>query len=134
MVIYVPVIVYAAFAGGLGPAMLATVLCIGISLFFLGSDLIANLANLIDVAFFGVLGPILGSIGERLLRRSKESRYRRAQLQSILDTVPDADRFFTGFIRDLIERRTRGDGNYKSPLTYCRGDAQRQRCAVLGNR
>src|ERR1700756_3309933 len=90
MVIYVPVIVYAAFAGGLGPAMLATVLCIGISLFFLGSDLIANLANLIDVSFFGVLGPILGSIGERLLRQSKESRYRQAQLQSILDTVPDA--------------------------------------------
>src|SRR5215831_7998660 len=90
MVIYMPVVVYAAFAGGLGPAMLATVLCVGISLFFLGSDLIANAANLIDVAFFAVLGPVLGFIGERLLRESEESRYRQAQLQSILDTVPEA--------------------------------------------
>src|SRR5246500_4065566 len=90
MVIYMPVVVYAAFAGGLGPAMLATVLCVGISLFFLGSDLFANPANLIDVAFFAVLGPVLGFIGERLLRESEESRYRQAQLQSILDTVPEA--------------------------------------------
>src|ERR1700756_5884284 len=90
MVIYMPVLVYAAFAGGIGPAMLATVLCIGISLFFLGSDLYANPANLIDAAFFAVLGPVLGFIGERLLRESEESRYRQAQLQSILDTVPEA--------------------------------------------
>jgi len=90
MVIYMPVVVYAAFAGGLGPAMLATVLCVGISLFFLGSDLFANPANLIDVAFFAVLGPVLGLIGERLLRESEASRYRQAQLQSILDTVPEA--------------------------------------------
>jgi two-component system sensor kinase FixL len=90
MVICMPVVVYAAFAGGLGPALLATVLCIGISLFFLGRELVANPANLIDVAFFGVLGPVLGFIGERLLRESEKSRYRQAQLQSILDTVPEA--------------------------------------------
>jgi two-component system sensor kinase FixL len=90
MVIYMPVVVYAAFAGGLGPALLATILCIAISLFFLGQDLVANPANLIDVAFFGVMGPVLGFIGERLLRESEESRYRQAQLQSILDTVPEA--------------------------------------------
>jgi two-component system, LuxR family, sensor kinase FixL len=90
MLIYMPVVVYAAFAGGLGPALLATVLCTGISLFFLGQELIANPANLIDVAFFAVLGPVLGFIGERLLRESDESRYREAQLQSILDTVPEA--------------------------------------------
>src|SRR5215475_9602785 len=90
MVIYMPVVVYAAFAGGLGPALLATILCIGISLFFLGQELVANPANLIDVAFFGVMGPVIGFIGERLLRESEESRYRQAQLQSILDTVPEA--------------------------------------------
>jgi two-component system sensor kinase FixL len=90
MVIYMPVVVYAAFAGGLGPAMLATALCIGISLFFLGGELIADPANLIDVVFFAVLGPVLGFIGERLLRESEGSRYREAQLQSILDTVPEA--------------------------------------------
>ena len=90
MVIYMPVVVYAAFAGGLGPALLATVLCIGISLFFLGEELFANTANLIDVAFFGALGPILGFIGDRLLRQSEDTRKRQAQLHSILDTVPEA--------------------------------------------
>ena len=90
MVIYMPVVVYAAFAGGLGPALLATVLCVGISLFFLGHELVVNPANLIDVGFFAVMGPVLGFIGERLLRESEESRYRQAQLQSILDTVPEA--------------------------------------------
>ena len=90
MLIYMPVVVYAAFAGGLGPALLATVLCLGISLFFLGSGLMTKPANLIDAAFFAVVGPVLGFIGERLLGESEESRYRQAQLQSILDTVPEA--------------------------------------------
>lgn len=90
MMIYMPVVVYAAFAGGLGPALLASVLCIAISVFLLGGDLVASPANLIDVAFFAVMGPVLGFIGERLLRESEESRYRQAQLQSILDTVPEA--------------------------------------------
>src|SRR5579872_4876251 len=34
-VIYVPVIVYAAFAGGAGPALFSTVLCLGSSAFLL---------------------------------------------------------------------------------------------------
>jgi two-component system sensor kinase FixL len=88
-VIYVPVVVFAAFAGGRGPAILATVLCLGGSAWFLGSDLYTNPANLIDVAFFAVLGPILGLMGNRLLHESEDSRYRQAQLQSILDTVPE---------------------------------------------
>ena len=89
-VIYMPVVVYAAFAGGRGPAIFATVLCIAISAFFLGGELFANPANLIDVVFFGILGPILGVMGDRLLRGAGESRHRQAQLQSILDTVPEA--------------------------------------------
>ena len=89
-VIYVPVVVFAAFAGGLGPAILATTLCLGISLYFLGQSLFTNPANLIDVSFFAVLGPVLGFIGGRLFRESEDARYRQAQLQSILDTVPEA--------------------------------------------
>jgi two-component system, LuxR family, sensor kinase FixL len=89
-VIYMPVVMYAAFAGGRGPAFLATILCIGISVFFLGKGLVTNPANFIDVAFFAVVGPILGFIGERLLQESNDSRQRQAQLQSILDTVPEA--------------------------------------------
>jgi two-component system sensor kinase FixL len=89
-VIYVPVVVYAAFAGGLGPAIFATVLCLGIGGYFLGESIYTNPANLIDVSFFAVLGPVLGFIGDRLLRESEDARYRQAQLQSILDTVPEA--------------------------------------------
>src|ERR1700730_5932601 len=85
-VIYVPVVVFAAFAGGRGPAIFATILCLGISAFFLRGSLFTNPANLIDVSFFAVLGPILGFIGNRLLHASEDSRYRQAQLQSILDT------------------------------------------------
>ena len=89
-VIYVPVILCAAFAGGAGPALFATILCLGISAFFLGTDLYTSRANLIDVSLFAVLGPILGYIGNRLLHETEDARYRQAQLQSILDTVPEA--------------------------------------------
>jgi two-component system, LuxR family, sensor kinase FixL len=86
-VIYVPVVLFAAFAGGRGPAILATILCLGGSAWFLGSDLYTNPANLIDVGFFAVLGPIIGLMGNRLLHETEDSRHGQAQLQSILDTV-----------------------------------------------
>lgn len=89
-VVYVPVIIIAAFAGGAGPALFATLLCLGISAFFVGKDLYTNPANLIDISFFAVLGPILGYMGNRLIRETEEARYQHAQLQSILDTVPEA--------------------------------------------
>ncbi len=89
-VIYVPVIVCAAFVGGAGPALLATVLCLGISAFLLQGEIYRNPANLIDVTLFAFLGPILGYIGHRLLRETEDARYRQVQLQSILDTVPEA--------------------------------------------
>ncbi len=89
-VIYVPVVVFAAFVGGRGPAILATVLCLGISAYFLGDSVYTHPANLIDVSFFAVMGPILGVIGGRLLQETEDARYRQAQLQSILDTVPEA--------------------------------------------
>src|ERR1044072_2703890 len=88
-VIFVPAVVYAAFAGGRGPAILATILCLAGSAWFLGSDLYTNPANLIDVASFAVLGPILGFMGNRLLHETEDSRYRQAQLQSVLNTVPE---------------------------------------------
>jgi two-component system sensor kinase FixL len=89
-VIYVPVVVFAAFAGGRGPAIFATLLCLCSSGYFLGESLYTSPANLIDVSFFAVMGPILGVMGSRLLRESEDVRYRQAQLQSILDTVPEA--------------------------------------------
>lgn len=89
-VIYVPVVVFAAFSGGRGPAIFAMLLCLGSSAYFLGASLYSDPANLIDVCFFTVMGPILGVIGDRLRQQSEDARYRQAQLQSILDTVPEA--------------------------------------------
>ncbi|KWV54639.1 PAS domain-containing sensor histidine kinase [Bradyrhizobium macuxiense] len=89
-IIYVPVVLFAAFAGGRGPALLATLLCLGISAKSLGWDLVTDPANMIDIACFAILGPMLGFIGDRLLRESKQAGDRQAHLQSILDTVPDA--------------------------------------------
>jgi two-component system, LuxR family, sensor kinase FixL len=89
-IIYVPVVAFAAFYGGRGPANFATLLCLCCSVTFLGQSLYKNSANLIDVSFFAVMGPILGLIGDRLSQASEGAKYRQAQLQSILDTVPEA--------------------------------------------
>ncbi|MGF6312915.1 two-component system sensor kinase FixL [Bradyrhizobium sp. i1.8.4] len=89
-IIYLPVVVFAAFAAGRGPANFATLLCLIISAAFLGRCLITDSANMIDIAGFAVLGPLLGFMGDRLRRESERARYRQAHLQSILDTVPEA--------------------------------------------
>ncbi len=90
MLIFVPVVLFAAFVGGRGPGILATALCLCISVGFLGQDLFAETENLIDVSFFAVLGPVLAVFGDRHLRETESARYREAQLQSILETVPEA--------------------------------------------
>jgi two-component system sensor kinase FixL len=54
-----------------------------------GADLYTNPGDLIDVAFFAVLGPIIDLMGNWLLHETEDSRNRQAQLQSILDTVPE---------------------------------------------
>lgn len=89
-VIYIPVVLFAVFIGGRRLAILATALCLVISIFFLRGELLADPANLIDISFFVGLGLILGFVGDWLLRESEDSRYRQAQLESILDTVPEA--------------------------------------------
>lgn len=88
--IYIPAVMFAALAGGRGPAILATILCLGATIFFLGDRIYADPANLIDVLSFALVGSILGFVGDRLLHESEDARYRQAQLQSILDTVPEA--------------------------------------------
>jgi two-component system sensor kinase FixL len=89
-VIYVPVVMYAAFGGGLGPAVFATLLCLGISGLFLRPGDYLHAGNLIDLGFFAVLGPVLGLLGDRLRRESDAASYRQVHLQSILDTLPEA--------------------------------------------
>ncbi len=86
----VPVLLLAAGLGGWGPAMLATALCISISVTLLGEALLTDPANCINAALFLALGPIIAWVGERLRRDARESASKQSHLQSILDTVPEA--------------------------------------------
>ncbi|HYD27697.1 PAS domain S-box protein [Brevundimonas sp.] len=90
LILYVPVVLVAAALGGLGPALAATVFCLGAAAAILQSALWTNPANLIDAFGFALLGPAIAVTGERLWRRSQEVASRQAHLQSILDTVPEA--------------------------------------------
>lgn len=89
-IIYVPVVVFAAFVGGRGPAIFATTLCLIGSATSIGRDLLSHPANIIDLSFFSVVGPVLGLMGDRLVRETDRAQEQRAHLQSILDTIPEA--------------------------------------------
>jgi len=88
-VIYVPALLIAAGLGGRGPALLATLLCIAVNAALLRERMLI-LPNLVETAAFLVLGPVLGLVGDRLRRDSRDGQARQAHLQSILDTVPEA--------------------------------------------
>ncbi|WP_375539204.1 DUF4118 domain-containing protein, partial [Klebsiella pneumoniae] len=75
--IFFPAVLFAAFAGGRGPAILTTLLCLLISAKFLGRSLVTEPGNLIDIGCFTILGPILGFMGDRLLRESDQARNRQ---------------------------------------------------------
>lgn len=90
LILYVPVVLVAAGLGGGGPALLATVICLGISGAILRDNLWLDPANLTEAVAFASLGPIIALVGERLWRDSREAATRQIHLQSILETVPEA--------------------------------------------
>ncbi|MGR4866455.1 PAS domain S-box protein [Caulobacter sp. LARHSG274] len=90
LVVAVPAVLLAAGLGGLKPALLATALCFVASVALLGPQFRDNPANLIDSAFFLLLGPVVGLAGDQLRRNSVEAAAKQSHLQSILDTVPEA--------------------------------------------
>jgi two-component system sensor kinase FixL len=97
MVVFVPAVVFAASVGGMGPAVVATLIGALSTLVFGGRALLAVPANLVDMLLFLALGPGLGVAGRSLIHRSEEAAEalrhlaeREAHLQSILDTMPDA--------------------------------------------
>jgi two-component system sensor kinase FixL len=96
-VIFVPALVFSAAIGGLGPAILVTVLALAGDLQHDGRWTLTEPANLADALLFLVVGPAIGLAGERLdasRRRTGEALRHleegEAHLRSILDTVPDA--------------------------------------------
>jgi len=99
-----PAIFIAGIVGGLGPGLLATVLCLALHLYVTGE--IRNLTDrsspffaveLSRAAIFVVLGVSIAWFGERLrnaraaaAESTRDTIAREAHLQSILDSVPDA--------------------------------------------
>ncbi len=94
---FVPPVLLAAWIGGLGPGLLATVLSILSALFLIAGAPAISTPVVIDGAAFAAIG-IGVSWGGELLRRgrvrtnvmTRETLAREAHLQSILDTVPEA--------------------------------------------
>jgi two-component system sensor kinase FixL len=92
-ILFVPMILVAAIAGGIGPGLLACFLSIVGAIYFIGANQIVWL----QVFVFASVGVAIASMGEmlhharRALDKSEEAlRTREAHLRSILDTVPDA--------------------------------------------
>jgi two-component system, LuxR family, sensor kinase FixL len=93
---FVPSVLIAAWIGGLGPGLFATVLSIASSFLIADAPPVTS-ATFINFAAFAIIG-IGVSWGGELLHRSQRSTKmmtrdalaREAHLQSILDTVPEA--------------------------------------------
>jgi two-component system sensor kinase FixL len=94
---FVPAILVAAGIGGLGPGLLATVLSLALSCFFIADFPALTLPEIVNAVAFVVIGLGMAWGGEQLQRNrlraaasTGSSVAREAHLQSILDTVSDA--------------------------------------------
>jgi len=92
-IVFIPVILVAAIAGGIGPGLLALFLSIAGATYITGVDDTVGF----QLAIFGVVGLAIAWMGEMLhhARRAIDRtenvlKMREAHLLSILDTVPDA--------------------------------------------
>lgn len=92
-ILFVPIILVAAIAGGIGPGLLACALSLAGAIYIAGPDQ----AGMVQVVVFSLVGLAIASMGEmlhharRALDKSEEAlKAREAHLRSILDAVPDA--------------------------------------------
>lgn len=94
---FLPAILVASALGGWGPGLLATVLGLLLGLFFVADFRSISTADVINAVTFTLVGIGIAGRGE-LLRRSRLAsaanadiaRAGEVQVQSILDTIPDA--------------------------------------------
>jgi two-component system sensor kinase FixL len=92
-ILFVPMILVAAIAGGIGPGLLACALSLAGAIYTAGPDQ----ADVMQVVVFSLVGLAIAWMGEMLhhARRALDNfeealKGREAHLRSILDTVPDA--------------------------------------------
>lgn len=95
--LFIPAILLAAAAGGVGPGLLATGLGLLLGLLFVKGTGTLTEPQLIEAAIFAAVGVGISWFGEQLCRTrihdremARDLRAREAHLRSILDTVPDA--------------------------------------------
>ncbi|HEY8067296.1 MAG TPA: PAS domain S-box protein [Burkholderiales bacterium] len=86
---FVPAVVIAAATGGMIPGLVATFLSFALGVMFLVQYRLI-LGNEIDLVLFTLLGGAIAYGGERLIVAHTLSEARRAQIQSILSTAPEA--------------------------------------------
>jgi two-component system sensor kinase FixL len=94
--LFIPAILLAAGAGGLGPGLVATALSL-ISGIFVGGVENLTRPEIVEAAIFAAVGIGISWFGEQLCRTrlhdqntADNLRAREAHLRSVLDTVPDA--------------------------------------------
>ena len=94
--LFIPAILLAAGAGGLGPGLVATALSLISGIVVGGLDNLAR-PELVEAAIFACVGIGISWFGEQLYRTrlhdqatACDLRAREAHLRSVLDTVPDA--------------------------------------------
>lgn len=94
-ILFVPAILIAAIAGGIGPALAAFALSLA-SGFYLSGLFLVRPWNAVELLVFGIIGLVISWMGEMLHRARRmmdetESALsaREAHLNTILDTVPD---------------------------------------------
>jgi two-component system sensor kinase FixL len=100
----IPGVLATAVLGGWGPGVLATILSLGLHLYFTGEYIsllhLSSPAFAVDLSLavtFALLGTGISWFGERLgagwlqaMQSSRDAAAREAHVQSILDTIPDA--------------------------------------------
>jgi two-component system sensor kinase FixL len=89
-VMYVPALLTAALVGGRGPAILAMAICLGGNFLMPHAAPITDLGQAITTSFYVIVGLMIAFVGERLRSNNQAAATRQAQMQSILDTVPEA--------------------------------------------
>ena len=95
--LFVPAILVASALGGWGPALLATVLGLGLGLFFVADARLLEAGDVMDAVAFALVGVAVswrGAILRRFRRAAtasaEDAEARAAHLQSILDSIPEA--------------------------------------------
>jgi two-component system sensor kinase FixL len=86
---FVPAVLIAAGFGGVGPGLLATVLCLALILFGIAPSN-QGPGVIINATAFGLMGCTAAWLGHRLHGARRLASNREAHLRSILATVPDA--------------------------------------------